>query len=57
MECNLLTVQKIIGDKREKLKLAKKFKSISVIDMEAYYIKKKNFESKYSDVIFQSNIR
>ena len=39
VECNLLTVQKIIGDKREKLKLAKKFKSISVIDMEAYYIK------------------
>ncbi len=39
VECNLLTVQKIVGDKREKLKLAKKFKSISVIDMEAYYIK------------------
>ena len=39
VKCNLLTVQKIVGDKRAKLKLVKKFKSISVIDMEAYYIK------------------
>jgi len=39
VKCNLLTVQKIVGDKREKLRLLKKFKSISVIDMEAYYIK------------------
>ena len=39
VKCNLLTVQKIIGDKGAKLKLVKKFKSISVIDMEAYYIK------------------
>ena len=36
---NLLTVNKIVADKEEKLNLAKKFKSISVIDMEAYYIK------------------
>ena len=40
VKCNLLTVQKIIVNKEEKLKLIKKFKSISVIDMEAYYIKK-----------------
>ena len=39
MKCNLLTVQKIVGDKKAKLKLVKKFESISVIDMEAYYIK------------------
>ena len=39
VNCNLLTVQKIVGCKRTKLKLVKKFKSISVIDMEAYYIK------------------
>ena len=39
VKCNLLTVQKIVGSKREKLKLVKKFKSISVIDMEAYHIK------------------
>ena len=39
VKCNLLTVQKVVGDKGAKLKLVKKFKSISVIDMEAYYIK------------------
>ena len=39
VKCNLLTVQKIIGGKGAKLKLVKKFKSISVIDMEAYHIK------------------
>ena len=39
VKCNLLTVQKIVGDRRAKLKILKKFKSISVIDMEAYYIK------------------
>ena len=39
VKCNLLTVQKIVGDKRGKLKLVKKFESISAIDMEAYYIK------------------
>ena len=39
VNCNLLTVQKIVGDKRAKLKIVKKFKSISVIDMEAYHIK------------------
>ena len=37
---NLLTVNKIVADKKEKLNLVKKFKSISVIDMEAFYIKK-----------------
>ena len=40
VKCNLLTVHKIIVDKKEKLTLTKKFESISVIDMEAYYIKK-----------------
>ena len=40
VKCNLLTVNKIIVDKKEKLTLIKKFESISVIDMEAYYIKK-----------------
>ena len=38
-KCNLLTVNKVVADKVEKLDIAKKFKSISVIDMEAYYIK------------------
>ena len=38
-KCNLLTVQEVAMDKREKLNLAKKFKSISLIDMEAYHIK------------------
>ena len=39
VKCNLLTVQNIVGDKRAKLRIVKKFKSISVIDMEAYHIK------------------
>ena len=39
VKCDLLTVQKIAGNKSAKLKLVKKFKSISMIDMEAYYIK------------------
>ena len=43
---NLLTVNKIVADKEEKLKLIKKFKSISVIDMEAFYIKKELLKAK-----------
>ena len=43
---NLLTVNKIVADKEEKLNLAKKFKSISVIDMEAFYIKKELLKAK-----------
>jgi purine-nucleoside phosphorylase len=43
---NLLTVNKIIADKKEKLNLVKKFKSISVIDMEAFYIKKELLKAK-----------
>ena len=43
---NLLTVNKIISDKKEKLNLVKKFKSISVIDMEAFYIKKELLKAK-----------
>ena len=43
---NLLTVNEIIADKEEKLKLIKKFKSISVIDMEAFYIKKELLKAK-----------
>jgi len=43
---NLLTVNKIVADKEEKLNLAKKFKSISVIDMEAFYIKKELIKAK-----------
>ena len=43
---NLLTVNKIIADKEEKLNLAKKFKSISVIDMEAFYIKRELIKAK-----------
>ena len=39
MKCNLLTVTKDCWIKRAKLTIVKKFKSISVIDMEAYYIK------------------
>ncbi len=40
IKCNLLTVQKIVTDKRQKLKLLNKFKSVSLIDMEAFHIKK-----------------
>ncbi len=43
---NLLTVNKIVADKKEKLNLVKKFKSISVIDMEAFYIKKELLKAK-----------
>ena len=43
---NLLTVNKIVADKEEKLNLAKKFKSISVIDMEAFYIRKELIKAK-----------
>ena len=43
---NLLTVNKIIADKEEKLNLVKKFKSISVIDMEAFYIKRELIKAK-----------
>ena len=43
---NLLTVNKIVADKEEKLNLVKKFKSISVIDMEAFYIKKELLKAK-----------
>ena len=43
---NLLTVNKIVADKKEKLNLVKKFKSISVIDMEAFYIKKELLKAR-----------
>ncbi len=43
---NLLTVDKIVPNKREKLNLVKKFKSISVIDMEAFYVKKELLKAK-----------
>ena len=43
---NLLTVNKIVADKKEKLNLVKKFKSIAVIDMEAFYIKKELAKAK-----------
>ncbi len=39
-KCNLLTVKKIAGNKKQKRNLAKKFSSVSAIDMEAYHIKK-----------------
>ncbi len=43
---NLLTVNRIVADKEKKLNLGKKFKSISVIDMEAFYIKKELLKAK-----------
>ena len=43
---NLLTVNKIVAEKKEKLNLVKKFKSISVIDMEAFYIKKELLKAR-----------
>ena len=43
---NLLTVNKIVAGKKEKLNLVKKFKSISVIDMEAFYIKKELLKAR-----------
>jgi len=43
---NLLTVNRIVADKEEKLNLVKKFKSISVIDMEAFYIKKELLKAR-----------
>ena len=45
VKCNLLTTQKIVKRKKDKLNLTKKFKSVSVIDMEAFYIKKELSES------------
>ncbi len=45
-KANLLTVNKIVADKKEKLNLVKKFKSISAIDMEAFYIKKELLKAK-----------
>ena len=45
-KCNLLTVNKIVADKKKKLNLVKKFNSISVIDMEAFYIKKELLKAK-----------
>ena len=41
VKCNVLTTQKIVMRKKDKLNLTKKFKSVSVIDMEAFYIKKR----------------
>ena len=43
---DLLTVNKIVAGKKEKLNLVKKFKSISVIDMEAFYIKKELLKAR-----------
>ncbi len=40
VKCDVLTVTKIVTGTKEKLNLVKKFKSVSVIDMEAFYIKK-----------------
>ena len=45
-KANLLTVNKIVGDNKEKLNIVKKFKSVSVIDMEAFYIKKELLKAK-----------
>ncbi len=45
IKCNLLTVKQIVVGKKEKLNLVKKFKSVSVIDMEAFYIKKELLKS------------
>ena len=43
---NLLTVNRIVADNEKKLNLGKKFKSISVIDMEAFYIKKELLKAR-----------
>ena len=43
---NLVRVNRFVANKGEKLKLVKKFKSISVIDMEAFYIKKELLKAK-----------
>lgn len=40
IKCNLLTVREIVVNKREKAELVKRFNSVSIIDMEAFYIKK-----------------
>ena len=45
-KANLLTVNEIVGDNKEKLNIVKKFKSVSVIDMEAFYIKKELLKAK-----------
>ena len=37
---NVLTVKEIVNNQREKLELVKRFNSVSIIDMEAFYIKK-----------------
>ena len=39
-QCNILTVDKILFGIEEKIKISRKFSDVSVIDMEAYNIKK-----------------
>ena len=55
-QCNILTVDKIISGKEEKIKISRKFSDVSVIDMEAYNIKKELSKIKipmiYVKVIF-----
>ena len=53
VKCNLLTVEKIVVDKKEKLQLLKKFESISVIDMEAFYIKEELLKANIPMVAFK----
>ena len=53
VKCNLLTVKKIVVEKKEKFKLIRKFASISVIDMEAYYIKKELLKANIPMIAFK----
>ena len=52
VKCNVLTTQKIVMRKKDKLNLTKKFKSVSVIDMEAFYIKKELTKSNIPMISF-----
>ncbi len=46
IKSNLLTVNKIITEKKEKLQLSNKYEQVSVIDMEGYFIMKELLKKK-----------
>ena len=53
VKCDVLTVTKIVTGTKEKLNLVKKFKSVSVIDMEAFYIKKELLKANIPMISFK----
>ncbi len=45
-QCNLLTVDKIITEESEKKLIIQKFKEVSIIDMEGFFIKEESYKKK-----------